>query len=53
MSDNEQLLAVLEERLKSTRERVVKLENNQRWQVLTILALLASFVFDYLGGLAS
>lgn len=47
---SEQIIARLEERLKALRDRTDKLEANQRWAVLAILALVINAVFAALTG---
>ena len=50
MSDDEKTLAKLEERSTQQADKIEKLENNQRWGVLTILGLVAKAAFDYMTG---
>jgi hypothetical protein len=50
MTDDERIVSRLEERSTNQADRIDKLEQNQRWGILTILGLLAKAVFDYLGG---
>ena len=48
MTDDERLVAKLEERSESQNGRIEKLELNQKWGVLTILGLIAKVVADYM-----
>jgi hypothetical protein len=50
MGENEGPIATLEERSKSQGERIKQLEDNQRWGVLTIAALIIKAAFDHFGG---
>ena len=50
MGDDEKTVARLDERSHGHDARIEKLEQNQRWGILTILGLMAKAVFDYLGG---
>ena len=50
MSDEEKTLAKLEERSEQHADKIDKVENNQRWGILTILGLLAKAAFDYMTG---
>jgi hypothetical protein len=50
VSDDEKLVATLEERSKHQADRLEKLESNQKWGIMTILGLLAKTAFDYLSG---
>jgi len=48
--DNDKVeIAKLNERSTNHKDRIEKLEDNQKWGVMTILALLAKAAFDYFG----
>lgn len=51
MSEDEKLVARLDERSQGQEERIKQLEKNQRWGVLTVLGLIGKAVFDYLGSI--
>lgn len=49
MTGTEGQVATLEERSKQQGDRIEKLEANQRWGIMTILALIAKALLDYMG----
>lgn len=50
MSEDGERIATLEADAKNAERRVAKLEDNQRWGVLTVLGLIANAVFSYFTG---
>ena len=50
MGDDDKTMAKLEERSINQAAQIEKLESNQKWGVMTILALIAKAVMDYLAG---
>ena len=50
MTDDSEKVAILEERSKNQKERIEKLESNQRTGVISILGLVGKAIFDYLQG---
>ena len=48
MGEHDGDISKLLERSENSNDRIKKLEDNQRWGIITILGLLAKAAFDYL-----
>jgi len=48
MGEHDGDISKLTERSENANERIKKLEDNQRWGVITMLALIAKAAFDYM-----
>ena len=49
MSEDGERLAVLETQIKALEARVDKLEGNQKWGVMLVLAMVGKLLFDVVG----